>query len=51
MEWYEILLIVVVLWAVIHTYMDMQIKKQVEKLQQAFELHEKLQTEFDSHKH
>ncbi|BAZ97802.1 MAG: hypothetical protein QQM50_00325 [Dehalococcoides mccartyi] len=41
MEWYEILLIVVVLWAVIHTYMDMQIKKQVEKLQK----------EFDSHKH
>ena len=36
MEWYEIVVIILVVWAVLHTYMDMQIKKKVDKLAEEF---------------
>ena len=39
MEWSEILVIILVVWAVIHTYMDMQIKKKTDKLDEEFKAH------------
>lgn len=41
MEWYEIGLIIVIAWAAVHTYVDMMVKKKVDKLEK----------EFNDHKH
>lgn len=39
MEWYEIIVIILVLWALVHTYVDMQVKKKVDKLEEEFQAH------------
>jgi hypothetical protein len=39
MEWYEIALIIVILWAVVHTYVDMQVKKKVDEMVEEFKAH------------
>ena len=39
MEWYEIALIIVILWAVVHTYVDMQVKKKVDEMAEEFKAH------------
>jgi len=39
MEWYEIIIIILVLWALVHTYVDMQVKKKVDKLEEEFQAH------------
>ena len=39
MEWYEIVVIILVLWALVHTYVDMQVKKKVDKLEEEFQAH------------
>ena len=39
MEWYEIALIIVILWAVVHTYVDMQVKKKVDEMTEEFKAH------------
>jgi len=39
MEWYEIIVVILVLWALVHTYVDMQVKKKVDKLEEEFKGH------------
>ena len=39
MEWYEIVVIILALWALVHTYVDMQVKKKVDKLEEEFKAH------------
>ena len=39
MEWFEIIIIILVLWALVHTYVDMQVKKKVDKLEEEFQAH------------
>lgn len=39
MEWSGILVIIVLVWAVIHSYVDMQVKKKVDKLEEEFKAH------------
>ena len=39
MEWFEIIIIILVLWALVHTYVDMQVKKKVDKLEEDFQAH------------
>jgi hypothetical protein len=39
MEWYGWVVIVVVFWAILHTYMDMQIKKKVDELEKELRSH------------
>jgi hypothetical protein len=33
MDWQDILLIILTVWAVVHTYMDMQQSKRIDKLE------------------
>jgi hypothetical protein len=39
MSWEGIVLIIIVVWALIHTMVDMQVKKKVEDLAKNFEAH------------
>ncbi|PPD57695.1 hypothetical protein JP09_008105 [Dehalogenimonas etheniformans] len=39
MSWEQIVIFVVVLWAIVHTIIDMQVKKKVDDLAMKFEEH------------
>ena len=39
MEVASVLAIILAVWAVAHTYMDMQVKKKVDKLEEEFQAH------------
>jgi len=39
MEWSEILVIVVVVWAVIHTFVDYKLSQTLDKLEKAVSAH------------
>ncbi len=39
MEWYEILVIVVVVWAVVHTVVDYKMSQKIDKLEKEISAH------------
>jgi len=39
MEWEGILVIVVILWAIVHSYADWKVSKRVEKLEKELQAH------------
>jgi len=39
MEWEGILVIVIIVWAVIHSYVDLRLSKKVEKLEKELQAH------------
>ena len=39
MSWEQIVVIIIVLWAVVHTFVDMQVKKKVDQMEKDMKEH------------
>ena len=39
MSWEQIVIVIVVLWAVVHTFVDMQVKKKVDQMEKDMKEH------------